>query len=182
MKSLLLLFTALPLIAQEPAPVPEKKEPELPAKSPSAGDDKLLELLRKNPTPEGKREQPAKVESKADAFGLKKPAKDESPRQKDRTTLLPPVTSTDLDLRIRYRKARTFAEQAPAAVAAWEESRVAKTDYAKREALKRYHELIRVKVLALDPAVAPILNERHAYVLKTLSQTRVDPTDPLGDE
>ena len=182
MKSLLLLFTALSLVAQEPAPVLEKKEPELPAKSPSLRDDKSLELLRKNPTPEGRREQPAKPETKTDVFGLKKPAASEPPRQKDRTTLLPPVTSTDLDLRIRYRKARTLAEQAPTVVAAWEESRAAKTDYAKREALKRYHELIRVKVLAADPGVALVLNERHEYSMKVLSQTRVEPTDPQGEE
>ena len=115
MKSLLLLFIALPLVAQEPAPAPEKKEPELPAKAAAPSDDKLLELLRKNPTPEGRTVQPAKPEAKTDAFGLKKPAADQTPRLKDRTTLLPPTTSTDLDLRIRYRKARTFAEQTPAA-------------------------------------------------------------------
>ena len=180
MKSLLLLFTALPLIAQEPAAVPEKKEPELPAKAPLSSDDKLLELLRRNPTPEGKREAPKAA--KPDAFGLSNRPATASPREKDRTTLLPPVTSTDLDLRIRYRKARNFAEQVPAVVAAWDESRVAKTDYAKREALKRYHELIRTKVLALDPGVAPILNERYAYSMRLLSQTRVEPTDPQGED
>ena len=184
MKSLLLIFATLPLIAQEPPPAPEKKELELPAKTPSPSDDKLLELLRKNPTPEGRPEaaKPVKMDPTPDAFGLTNRKPSGSPRTKDRTTLLPPTTANDLDLRIRYRKARTFAEQSPAAVAAWEESRTAKTDYEKRESLKRYYEIIRVKVLAADPAVAPILNERHAHSVKALIQTRVDPTDPQGPD
>ena len=204
MKTLLLLFAALPLIAEEPAapsePVappaaPANEEssavkPELPARSTAPRDDKGLELLRRNPTPENRQVPPAKpakplsakAEPKLDALVLPiRPATDPS-REKGRNTLRPPVTSTDLDLRIRYRKARTFAEQDAAVVAAWEASRTARTDYAKRDALKRYYALIRAKVLAVDSGVASLLEERYTYSARRLEQTRVDPTDPLDED
>jgi hypothetical protein len=200
MKPLLLFLAALPLAAQEPVvpppaqPVeksePAQESPELPAKAPANRDDKMLELLRKNPTPDGKREDSLKVpdaskkdEPKKDAFGLStKRAEEDTVRPRGRNTLLPPVTSTDLELRIRYRKARTVAERDPAVVAAFEASRVAKTDYAKREALKTYYSLIRNKVLALDRGVAPVLDERHSYSMRRLEQNRVEPTDPTEED
>jgi hypothetical protein len=197
MKSLLLLIAAIPLVAQEPtapqeAPaVPEKAEekPELPARVRSQRDEELLKLLDKNPTPEGRRKEAEnaavvekKDEKKDDAGVPGKAAGTEVIRQRGRTTLLPPVTSSDLDLRIRYRKARTFAEQDPAVVSAWEASRSAKTDYAKREALKTYYTLIQRKVLAVDRGVASVINERHNFAMRRLDQTRVEPTDPLDED
>ena len=190
MKSLLLILAATPLLAQEPVPqeAPEKVEekPELPARARSPRDEDLLKLLDRNPTPDGRRkeaEKAEKKEEKKDVAGV--PAKREATepsRQKGRNTLLPPVTSTDLDLRIRYRKARTFAEQDPAVVSAWAASRAAKTEYAKREALKTYYTLIQKKVLAVDSGVAPVINERHGFAMRRLEQTRVEPTDPLDED
>ncbi|MEK0451608.1 MAG: hypothetical protein RL088_3876 [Verrucomicrobiota bacterium] len=204
MKSLLLVLVTAPLFAQEPAPAsapaapqplapaepakPEAAEkpsaPELPERSTAPRDDKLLDLLRKNPTPEGRREMERgpRLEPKPAVKEAEKPTKADPSRDKSRNTLLPPATSTDLDLRVRYRKARTVAERDPAVVAAWEESRAARTDYAKRESLKRYYDLIRAKVLAIDRAVAPLLEERHRFSSKKLDQTRVDPTDPLAED
>lgn len=177
MKSLLLIFAALPLLAQEPAAPPANEpaadKPELP--SPAPRDDKLLELLRKNPTPEPQQPAPKKAE-KADPT---KPPKVDPSRDKNRSTLLPPSTSNDLDLRIRYRKARTIAERDPAVIAAWDTSRTSRTDYAKRAALTRYYELIRAKVLSVDRGVASILEERHAFTMKRLAQTRVSATQPI---
>lgn len=178
MKSLLLIFAALPLLAQEPAAPPANEpaleKPELP--SPAPRDDKLLELLRKNPTPEPQPAAPKKAQ-KADPT---KPIKVDPSRDKNRSTLLPPSTSNDLDLRIRYRKARTVAERDPAVIAAWDASRAARTDYAKRAALTRYYELIRAKVLSVDRGVASVLEERHAFTMKRLVQTRVAATQPIA--
>lgn len=190
MKPLLLLFAALPLLAQEPAPQPAPAEnepavdkPELPRPAPR--DDKLLDLLNKNPTPE-KRNSGATEKSdpkkKDEAADDKDGQKKDPSRERGRTTLLPPKTATDLDLRIRYRKARAAAERDGAVIAAWEDSRKAHTDYAKREALKRYYTLIRAKVLAVDKGVSPMVEERHTYAMKRLDQTRVDPTDPLDED
>ncbi len=182
MKPLLLIFAALPLLAQEPAAPPANEpvseRPELP--SPAPRDDKLLELLRKNPTPEPQQTAPKKATKADEKAGAAKPPKVDPSRDKNRSTLLPPSTSNDLDLRIRYRKARTNAERDPAVIAAWDASRTARTDYAKRAALTRYYELIRAKVLSTDRGVALILEERHAFTTKRLTQTRVSATQPIG--
>lgn len=182
MKSLLLIFAALPLLAQEPAAPPANEppadKPELP--SPAPRDDKLLELLRKNPTPEPQQVAPKKATKADDKTDPTKPPKADPSRDKNRSTLLPPSTSNDLDLRIRYRKARTIAERDPAVIAAWDASRTARTDYAKRAALTRYYELIRAKVLSVDRGVASVLEERHAFTMKRLTQTRVAATQPIG--
>lgn len=112
----------------------------------------------------------------------KAPSKREVTQTKGRSTLLPPVDSEDLEMRIRYRKARTFAERDAAVVAAWDASRAARTDYAKREALKRYYDLIQAKIKAVDPVVAGALGERYDKAMKRLSQTRVEPTDPNEED
>ena len=181
MKSLLLIFAALPLLAQEPAEPPANEppaeKPELP--SPAPRDDKLLELLRKNPTPEPKQAAPKKAEKEDTKTDPSKPPKTDPSRDKNRSTLLPPSTSNDLDLRIRYRKARTLAERDPAVIAVWDASRTSRTDAAKRAALTRYYELIRAKVLSVDRGVASILAERHAFSMKRLTQTRVSPTQAI---
>ncbi len=189
MKPLLLIFTALPLFAQEPtAPPPVEKappadKPELPASASAPRDDKFLELLRKSPSPESVKPAEEKL-SKADAkpATAKSSPKREVTQPKGRTTLLPPVNSEDLEMRIRYRKARTFAERDAAVVAAWDASRAARTDYAKREALKRYYDLIQAKIKAVDPVVADALGERYDKAMKRLSQTRVEPTDPNEED
>ncbi len=182
MKSLLLIFAAIPLLAQEPAAPPANEppaeKPELP--SPAPRDDKLLELLRKNPTPEPQQTAPKKAEKEDARTDPAKPPKADPSRDKSRSTLLPPSTSKDLDLRIRYRKARTIAERDPSVIAAWDASRAARTDYAKRGALTRYYELVRAKVLSLDRGVASVLEERHAFTMKRLAQTRVSATQPNG--
>ena len=189
MKPLLLIFATLPLFAQEPtAPPPVEKappadKPELPASAPAPRDDKFLELLRKSPSPEGAKpaeEKQPKPDAKLGA--AKARPKPDVTQTKGRSTLLPPVDSEDLEMRIRYRKARTFAERDVAVVAAWDASRAARTDYAKREALKRYYDLIQAKIKAVDPVVAGALGERYDKAMKRLSQTRVEPTDPNEED
>jgi hypothetical protein len=103
-------------------------------------------------------------------------------RPKTRTTLKPPATATDLDLRIRFRKAQSKAASDPAIQAAWEESRLAVTDYDKREALKGYYQMLFKRMLALDKGIAPLVADRQQYSLRRLQQTRIDPTDPLDEE
>ena len=183
MKPLSLIFATLPLFAQEPAAPPPVEKPEFPANAPAPRDDKFLELLRKSPSPEGAKPAEEKL-PKADAkpATAKSNPKREVTLPKGRTTLLPPVNSEDLEMRIRYRKARTFAERDAAVVAAWDASREARADYAKREALKRYYDLIQAKIKAVDPVVAGALGERYDKAMKRLSQTRVEPTDPNEED
>jgi hypothetical protein len=92
------------------------------------------------------------------------------------------VTANDLDLRIRFRQAQSRAAQDPVIQGAWEESRVAVTDYDKRAALKSYYQMLFKRMLALDKGIAPIVDDRQRYQLRRLEQTRIDPTDPLDEE
>jgi hypothetical protein len=88
-----------------------------------------------------------------------------------------------LDLRIRYRQARTRSATDPAVQAAWEDSRVAKTDFDKREAMKRYYNTLYKKMLALDKSIAPLVTERQRVALHRLDQTRVEPTqEPIQED
>ncbi len=90
--------------------------------------------------------------------------------------LRPPATSAELDMRIRYRQARTIAESDGNVRAAWEESRAAKTDYAKRMALKRYYDSLFARILSIDRGVAPFVEQRKRYEVMVLDQSRIAPT------
>jgi hypothetical protein len=103
-------------------------------------------------------------------------------RSKTRTALRAPLTAADLDLRIRYRQAESKAANDPVVQSAWEDSRAAKTDYGKREAMTRYYEALFKRMLAIDKGIAPVVEDRKGFSLRRLKQTRVDPTDPLDEE
>ena len=103
-------------------------------------------------------------------------------RSKGRGTLKPPTTSADLAARIRYREAHSRAANDPKIQALWEESRRVATDGQKRDSLRRYYGALYTRILTLDKAVAPIVEERRRVSLKRLDQNRVDPTNPLEDE
>ena len=176
MKTLLLtLALALPAFAQEPKPedkpAPEKPKAELPAlPAPDAESD----LLKGQP---GGRLKPAPSLLPDD---VPEPAK-RNAQTRPRTVLKPPTTSVDLDLRIRYREARNRAASEQTVQTAWEDSRTAKTDFEKREAMKRYYTALYKKMLALDKAIAPLVTERERVALRRLDQTRIEPTDPLEE-
>jgi hypothetical protein len=99
--------------------------------------------------------------------------------RKNSATLRPPTTSADLDMRIRYRRARNIAESDTAVRAAWDESRAAKTDHAKRQALKRYYDALLTRVLAIDKGLAPLVEQRKKYEGVVLEQLRIAPTGSL---
>ena len=85
-------------------------------------------------------------------------------------------------MRIRYREARNRAATDANVQAAWEDSREAKTDFEKREAMKRYYNTLYKKMLALDKGIAPLVKERQRVALHRLDQTRIEPTmDPFDE-
>ena len=91
-------------------------------------------------------------------------------------TMKPQTTAADLELRVRYRKARNAAETNAQVRAAWEDSRAAKTDLVRREALKRYYDLLFAKMLGADRGIATLVEQRHKAEVAALSQTRIAPT------
>jgi hypothetical protein len=154
-----------------------KPTPDLP-ELPSPGDDPDLGKGQ----PGGKlKPVPGRIENPLETGKLKIIPGSTADRPKTRTTLKPPTTASDLDLRIRFRKAQSRAASEPAIQALWEESRVAVTDFDKREALKSYYQLLFKRMLSLDKGIAPLVEDRKRYSLRRLDQTRIEPTDPLED-
>ena len=178
MKTLLFsLLLALPAFAQdakpEEKPESEASKPELPA-LPAPEDES--DLLKGQP---GGRLKPA---PSVLPDNVPPSAKRSPEKPRTGTSLKPPTTSEDLDLRIRYREARNRAATDANVQAAWEDSREAKTDFEKREAMKRYYNTLYKKMLALDKGIAPLVTERQRVALHRLDQTRIEPTmDPFDE-
>ena len=85
-------------------------------------------------------------------------------------------TAADMDLRVRYRKARNIAETTDKIRAAWEQTRYAKCDQDKRDALRRYYDLLFAKMVSMDRGIAPLVEERQKAETFRLTQTRIAPT------
>ena len=102
-------------------------------------------------------------------------------RPRTRTSLLPPMTQTDLDLRVRYRQAHTRASADPAVRALWEQSRVVTTDFEKRAVMKSYYELLYKKMLSYDKGIEPVVTDRERYNIRRLAQSRISPTEGLPE-
>lgn len=101
--------------------------------------------------------------------------------RKSSVTQRPPETAAELDLRIRYRKARTIAEADRIVSAAWDESRRARTDLEKRNALKRYYDALLSRMTSLDPGIAPLIAERRKFERTALEQLKIAPTGTLEE-
>ncbi len=91
-------------------------------------------------------------------------------------SLKPQVTAAEFDLRIRYRQARNVAEASEAVRAAWDGSREAKTDLRKRQALRHYYDVLFAKMVAMDRAIAPLVEQRHKAENARLTQSQIAPT------
>ncbi|MGB8167667.1 MAG: hypothetical protein WCF18_09275 [Chthoniobacteraceae bacterium] len=108
-----------------------------------------------------------------------KPAPAPQPEEKKSKT---EQSAEELMERIHFREAKVKAERDPKVQAEWESATKAKTDYDKREALKRYYTLLYSRILKLDGSVRKTAELRQAAALRRLQQTRIDPTEPLDDE
>ena len=100
---------------------------------------------------------------------------------KGHSTYQAPKTANDLDLRIRYRQAESRVLEDSALKALWQQSRTARTDYAKRDALRTYYRLMFQKMVAVDKGILPLVQDRERFTMNRLDQTRVEPTDPTAE-
>ena len=91
-------------------------------------------------------------------------------------TLQPLNTVSSLDLRIRYRKARTAAESNDKVRAAWERTRNPESDQQKRDTLRRYYDLLFEKMLGMDRGIAPLVEARRKAETAALTQKIIAPT------
>jgi hypothetical protein len=163
--------------AGKAAPLPEAPAA-APATTPSPASDAAKALPLAEPAP---RLEPLPLLLPDQILPPSKPQRQPVPPQPRKlgSTLRPPTTALDLELRIRYRKARNIAESDPKVREAWESSRVAGTDYEKRQALKRYYDVLYGRMLSIDRGIAPLVDGRKRDQAVALEQLQIAPTVPL---
>lgn len=107
-----------------------------------------------------------------------KPAPEPKPDAKSKTQ----ENAEELLERIHFREARVKALRDPQVQAEWDRAGKAKTDYEKREALKRYYKLLYGRILKIDSSVKKTADLREVASLRRLEQTRIDPTEALDPQ
>ena len=162
----LALLAVRPAIAADPAPdtTPANALPSVP--------EKVRQLDEPSPVPAPPSLLPDEIPPRA-----KRPENLTSPgRTKPEAKRKQEGTAEELELRVRYRKVRNIAETSDRVRAAWEETRYPKSDQQKRNALRRYYDLLFAKMLSMDQGIAPLVEERRKAETAMLTQTRIAPT------
>ena len=91
--------------------------------------------------------------------------------------------STDeLQQRVRFREVKTRALKDPAVQSEWDRAQTVRTDYEKREALKSYYTRLYTRMAKIDRSLKKRIAEEQGRSLARLTQTRVDPTEPLDPQ
>ena len=92
------------------------------------------------------------------------------------------ATEAELAERIRFREAKTKALRDPAVQLHWKRSTQAETDFEKREALKSYYNVLFARIGKIDGTLTKLVALRQATALRALTQSRIDPTEPLDPD
>lgn len=82
-------------------------------------------------------------------------------------------------LRVRYQEVKLQALKDPAIRSLHEQAEAAKTDEAKRQALREYYRMLFEKMTKIDAALGPKCDTMLQAYLRRLGQFRVTPTIPL---
>jgi hypothetical protein len=106
--------------------------------------------------------------------GLAVPTKPKSEKEKKSKT---EIFEQDLQQHIRLRQVRTQALADPAIVAQWDRSVAARTDAAKRNALKEYYKLLYERMLKIDASLKPLIVVQATNAQNRLTQARLTPTE-----
>jgi hypothetical protein len=163
-----------------------EEAPALPTETDPAADtaaERSTELLPTTPAPATGALEPLPLIPEL-------PEPTELPRQRDTGDLpaaeaqqpKPSVTAAAIEAqkaRVRFREAKTKALRDPAIVAEWENSRRARTDFEKRESLKRYFNLLYTRMKKLDGTLETQIEQQQRRSLARLEQRRIEATEPL---
>jgi hypothetical protein len=184
MKKLFLPLTAAllslpPLFAQDPAVSPQGEgtpRPVAPSQPgrleliPSGSPESPVSSLPELPPPIQTSKPGAKSQGARPESG--KPGKSEASRTE--------AAEADLEERIRFRAARDKVRQDPALQMEWDRAQAARTDYEKREILKQYYREFYARVAKADPdpRLKKLIEFNRASSLRSLEQTRIQPTEP----
>ena len=171
------LLALCPVFAAEPVPSGNSDgaqvSPATPAKSPVTDAEKTLPLADPIPLPALPPSLlPDEIPPRAKRVDRMEPPA----RVKPDAKLKQQAAAAEIDLRIRYSKARNIAETSDRVRLAWEETRYPKSDQEKRDALRRYYDLLFAKMLSVDRGIAALVEERRKAGTAMLVQTRIAPT------
>jgi type IV secretory pathway VirB10-like protein len=123
-------------------------------------------------------ETPAPTEKPRGTALPEGPGSTTKPGKKDKKSTTE-ITEAELAERIRFREAKTKALRDPAVQLQWKRSTRAETDFEKREALKSYYTLLFARIGRTDRTLTRLAATRQATAIRQLTQTRIDPTEPL---
>ena len=104
----------------------------------------------------------------------------DEPRQEKKSST--EQASNEMKERIRYREVKTRALKDPAIQAEWERAHLVGTDFEKRETLKKYYKMLYTRMARIDKTLKKRIDEQEQTAIRRLTQTRIDPTEPLAAE
>jgi len=163
--------------AQEKAPAKtaagDKSLQLAPAPVPSGADLLIPDTLPQNPPPRRSGSPQPSAMPPAPASSARGTAP--KPPKVNKTQ----VAEDEVKQRLEYRLAKNKAVRDPAVVAAWAEAERARTDFDRREWLKRYYSLLNTRIRKIDGSLSKVAVERETDAARRLQQTRIDPTEPL---
>lgn len=84
------------------------------------------------------------------------------------------------DQKTRYYTAKVKADKEEALASLQEKSDKAKSDEAKRQALREYYDLLAKRMKKIDPSLSEWIDTMHAAYLRRLEQIRIEPTIPVN--
>lgn len=84
------------------------------------------------------------------------------------------------DQKTRYYTAKTKADKEDSLSSLQAKADRAKSDEAKRQALREYYDLLAKRMKKIDPSISDWIDTMHAAYLRRLTQVRVEPTIPVN--
>jgi hypothetical protein len=138
---------------------------------------------------------PVAVDSNAPASNSGMGSPGQNPPPSDPNALIPPPVEPQQpspvnasgneskqreDQKTRYYTAKTQADKEEALALFQAKADKAKSDEAKRQALRSYYDLLAKRMKKIDPSISEWIDTMHAAYLRRLEQVRVEPTIPLN--
>lgn len=204
--SILCILPALPLSAQDQTPSAPLQIQE----SPAPGSMPAPSLFAPEPTAATQAaSQPAKSDAAATPASASSASSEpaapapnsgmgsagQNPPPSDPNSLIPPPAEPEQpspinaagneekqrqDQKTRYYTVKVKADKEEALVSLQQKADKAKSDEAKRQALREYYDLLAKRMKKIDPSLSEWIDTMHAAYLRRLAQVRVEPTIPLN--
>jgi hypothetical protein len=197
--SILCILPAFPLAAQDQTPetplqIQDSPAPgSMPAPSLFAPEPSGATQTAKSdaaPTP-----APASSEPAAPSANSGMGSAGQNPPPSDPNSLIPPPAEPEQpspinaagneekqrqDQKTRYYTVKVKADKEESLVSLQQKADKAKSDEAKRQALREYYDLLAKRMKKIDPSLSEWIDTMHAAYLRRLAQVRVEPTIPLN--